>query len=45
MIKKTNKRNLGAEELVNRRIILEEWSDHLVKMKSRLGPVKSSVQQ
>ena len=40
-----NERNLRAEELTNRRIILEEWSDHLVKMKSRLEPVRSVRQK
>ena len=44
-LRKTNERNLRAEELANRRIILEEWSDHLVKMKSRLEPVRSVRQK
>ena len=45
IIKKTNERNLRAEELANRRIILEQWNDHLAKMKSRLEPVRSVRQK
>ena len=31
---------MRVEELVNRRPILEEWSDHLMTMRSRVEPVR-----
>ena len=36
---------MRAEELANRRVILEQWNDHLVKKKSRLEPVRSVRQK
>ena len=44
-MKKTIEGNMRVEELVNRRTILEEWSDHLIKMRSRVQPVRCVVQR
>jgi len=41
VIKKTTERNMRAQELTNRRLILEEWSDYLAKMRWGVEPVRS----
>ena len=39
-MKKTIEGKMRVEELVNRRTILEEWSDHLIKMRPKVEPVR-----